>query len=112
MTVGMEGLANQLASRFSIAVNYSQSSVVGMRVAAVDSLDDYARVLDYLRGLAVVESVNVTRVEADAAYFQLDTLGDLADLRSAIALNTVLVPAEDDATPPGISVSAQYLLVP
>ena len=55
ITVGMEGLANQLARTFSIAVNYSQSSSIQLRVDQVGSLDDYARVLAYLSGLAVVE---------------------------------------------------------
>ncbi|MEM7291769.1 MAG: DUF2066 domain-containing protein [Pseudomonadota bacterium] len=112
LTVGMEGLANQLASRFSIAVNYSQSSVLNIRVDDIDSLDDYARVLAYLEGLAVVERVNVERIEANVGYFRLNTLGDLADLRSAVALNTVLLPAEDEVASASQDAAIHYSLVP
>ena len=61
-----------------------------LRVDQVDSLDDYARVLAYLSGLAVVEKVDVDRVSSNASYFLLNTLGNDEDLHNAIALNSVL----------------------
>ena len=92
--VGMEGLANQLAKEFSIAVSYSKASTILLRVDLVDSLDDYARVLAYLGGLAVVEKVSVETITPLVSYFRLDTLGGDDNLRNAIALNSVLRPSE------------------
>ncbi|MEM7209138.1 MAG: DUF2066 domain-containing protein [Pseudomonadota bacterium] len=92
--VGMEGLANQLASSFSIAVNYAESSILRVRVDGIDSLDDYARVLAYLSGLAVVEKVDVALVESEVSHFILSTLGGVADLRDAVTLNAVLQPSD------------------
>lgn len=92
--VGMEGLANQLAKEFSIAVSYSNASIILLRVDLIDSLDDYARVLTYLGGLAVVEKVSVETVTPRVSYFRLDTLGGDDNLRKAIGLNSVLRPSE------------------
>jgi hypothetical protein len=92
--VGMEGLANQLAKEFSISVSYSKASVILLRVDLIESLDDYARVLAYLGGLAVVEKVSVETITPLVSYFRLDTLGGGDNLRNAIALNSVLRPSE------------------
>ncbi len=113
ITVGMEGLANQLANEFSIAVSYSQASTILLRVDLIDSLDDYARVLAYLGGLAVVEKVSVDTVTPNVSYFRLNTLGDGENLRNAIALNSVLRPSEithDDSA--RIELLMYYELIP
>ncbi len=86
----MEHLARQLVAAFSADANPSQVSVIRLRVDRIDSLDDYAQLLNYLNGLAAVEKASLDGVTATTNDFRLIVPGGIDSLRNAIALDVLL----------------------
>ncbi|MFA7388728.1 MAG: DUF2066 domain-containing protein [Thiohalobacteraceae bacterium] len=72
--------ADLAASRLTVAVE------------AVGGLDDYARVAEYLRGLALVSGVGLMSIGPGQLEFQVDVQGGAAALDQALAGDALLVP--------------------
>lgn len=65
---------------------------VGIEVAGIRDLNDYAATLNYLEGMTLVRSVALEQVAGDTMRFQLAVRGDATTLRRALALDSKLVP--------------------
>lgn len=89
---GVHGATDRLAA--ALAGRTGERTALRVRVQAVDSLDDYARVGNYLESLVRVRSANVARVRPGEAVFAVDLQGRPEDLERTIALGNTLVAVE------------------
>jgi len=80
--------AEELAANYAVLLSDTDSSSdLLLTVEGVKTLQDYASLLQYLRGLAVVNGVQVRSVEAESLELQLRTGGQFRQLMETIALD-------------------------
>jgi hypothetical protein len=92
---GPAGLAERLAERLATAGAADQD--VLLAVTGVSSFDGYGQVLEYLRGIDLVESLDVPFVTDDVLICRLRVRGGPVQLTQALALGRLLEP--EDAVP-------------
>jgi hypothetical protein len=90
---GALGLADRLAERL-VAGPASGAGRVRLSVSRVTTFEDYGLVLGHLRGVSVIESVDVAGVAGDTVVFVLGHRGGQEQLVSALALRRLLEPEE------------------
>ncbi|MGA0806392.1 MAG: DUF2066 domain-containing protein [Pseudohongiellaceae bacterium] len=80
--------ARELASNYGVFVSGVADAAiqVSLTVHGIDSLEDYAGVLRYLEGLAVVKSVELTSASGSTLVFDVSTGGQLRQLIETLAL--------------------------
>jgi hypothetical protein len=101
-----EALADTFAVRLSAAA--SDSSSVMLEVSGVRGVADYAALLRYLDGLAVVSKVQVLAATGDRLTLQLSAGGQLRQLLETLALERKLVPQGDAALTTAPDLALQY----
>jgi hypothetical protein len=94
LTAGIHDLADRQARRF--AVQTGSARELQLRVYGVESLNDYGRALNYLRGLGPVRNAQVDEVAPGELTFRLRVEGDPDTLSRAIAAGRVLRARTDD----------------
>jgi hypothetical protein len=84
--------AEELAGNYAVLLssNNSGSTVINLHVEGVDGLSDYAGLLQYLEGLAVVQDVQVTQVDPGSVQLQLSTSGQVRQLVDSMAIGRKL----------------------
>ena len=102
---GIHDLADRQARRF--AVQTGSAREMRLRVSGVESLNDYGRALNYLRGLNPVLAAQIEAAEPGALTFRLRVEGDPDTLARAIAAGRVLRPSDGGR----IAASLDYELV-
>jgi hypothetical protein len=85
---GIHELADRQAQRFAIQAGSVRD--VRLQVAAVDSLEDYGRVLNYVRGLNPVRGAQVESARAGELVLRLQVEGDPEGLARAIVSGRTL----------------------
>jgi hypothetical protein len=70
-------------------------------VTGVPTLRDYAKVSDYLKSLAVIEDLQVLRIQPGEVKFRVTVKGGKAVLRQTLSLGTLLVPRTNKADETG-----------
>lgn len=95
LTAGIDELADREAQRFAIAPG--TAAELRLRVAGVDSLQDYGRVLNYLRGLNSVRGVQVEGAASGELALRLQVEGDPQALSRMIANGRTLRRGEQGA---------------
>jgi len=93
VTEAVDKVADQLAKSFAQSFA-SGSGEMLLRVDGVSNLDEYRRVLDYLRGVHGVKQVNAESVSANAVRFHLYTSGGSDAVLRVIALGNTLEQVE------------------
>lgn len=91
---GINRVANAMAARFAVVEESQEDNVTYIRVANLENAVQYAKVMKYLQGLAVVKDVEVMQVAPTFVVFQLQLNSSLRSLEQAIALNTLLQPTQ------------------
>ena len=94
LAAGIHDLADRQAQRF--AVQTGSARELQLRVYGVESLNDYGRALNYLRGLGPVRNAQVDDVAPGELTFRLRVEGDPESLSRAIAAGRVLRARNDD----------------
>ncbi len=99
---GIDDLADTLAGQFAQVISETVKDSAVLEVTGVASIDDYARVINYLGALESVAQVQVQQVAGDDLYLQLALLSDPAGVVQHIALGTTLqqVPLATAESPP------------
>lgn len=105
LEAGMNDAADRLAQRFAGTPGNTAEAAVGLHIAQVRTLADYARVLAYLQSLDGVSRVDVTGAAGDRVSFHLKARGGQPALEQIIALGRTLAPV------PGGD-AMQYSLLP
>jgi hypothetical protein len=85
---GIHDLADRQARRFAVQTGSARD--LRLRVSGVESLNDYGRALNYLRGLNPVRSAQVEAAEPGVLTFRLRVEGDPDTLARVIAAGRVL----------------------
>jgi hypothetical protein len=92
---GVTDAAEWLAQRYAVVA--TQAGMRALVVDAVHSLDDYARVSQYLASLSAVDRVDVVSVREDEVEFNLKLSADERNLLQLIALGRMLQQTGDPA---------------
>lgn len=87
---GIGGTADALAQRY--AIRAGSESRVEVSVRGVDSISDYARTMNYLGGLSIVERVQPRVVMPGQMLLTLDVKGGRQALADVVALGRLLEP--------------------
>lgn len=96
LTATIDLAARELAANYGVFASSAESTVhARVSVAGVDSVEDYAGMLRYLEGLAVVRSVQVQRADRDVVELSVAVGGQLRQLIEALALDRRLLPLAD-----------------
>jgi len=94
LAAGIHELADRQAQRFATQAGAARE--VRLLVAGVDSLDDYGRVLNYVRGLNPVRSAQVESARAGELALRLQVEGDTDLLYRVIVSGRTLRRSESD----------------
>jgi hypothetical protein len=105
LAAGIHDLADRQARRFAVQTGTARE--MRLRVSGVESLNDYGRALNYLRGLGPVRSAQVEAAEPGVLLFRLRVEGDPDTLARVIAAGRVLR-ARDEGR---VATSPDYELV-
>ncbi|MGQ0585602.1 MAG: DUF2066 domain-containing protein [Gammaproteobacteria bacterium] len=92
LEAGLHDLADRQAQRFAVQTGWARE--LQRRVSGVETLGDYGRALNYLRGLGPVRNAQVQAVEPGTLTLQLRVEGDPETLTRVIAAGRVLRPRE------------------
>jgi hypothetical protein len=91
---GINGTSDRFAARYSVATGAAVEGEIGLSVAGIGNLEDYARVSRYLEGITAIASIGLRQLDGDTAVFGLRLRGSLDNVDGAIRLGGVLLPAE------------------
>jgi len=93
---GIDDAADRLAESFAVGRGGGSRSTINISVSGVDSLNDYARLSAYLKGLTAVVDMQVVRVAGAEIDYSLQLNGSLDDLTRTVTIGTVLEPVPSD----------------
>jgi uncharacterized protein len=105
LAAGVDELADRQAQRFSTQAGSAQE--LRLQVTGVNSLADYGRALNYLRGLNPVRNAQVESAQGDALVLRLRVEGDPRTLARVIAAGSVMRPDDNS----GFGSELSYVLV-
>jgi hypothetical protein len=95
LSFGIDQMANAYAARYAVRGGAAAASgTLVLEVSGVEDAADYARVSKYLSGLSSVTAADLVEMSGDRLVFQVRLRGDRINLQQAIALASVLRPAE------------------
>ena len=88
-------VTNQLAEYFAVVYEEVDPHSVRLRVRGVESFATYNELMNYLRGLELVDTLTTTALEGSQLELQLSLEGEVQNLIEVIALERNLMPAMD-----------------
>ena len=91
---GLDAFVDTLAYEFVHTGSQTLVGEIELTVGAVDSIERYARLLDYLKSLSSVSSVNVKQVSAGEVALALSAHGGAQAVVRTINLGRILKPVE------------------
>ena len=97
---GINRSSDRYAARYSVATGAAVEGEIGIAVSGIRSLEDFARVSDYLDGLTAIDSLAPRRLDGDTAVFGVRLRGSLDNVDRAIRLGGLLRP-DETPIPPG-----------
>lgn len=106
---GIDGAADALGQRFAQLLTDKASNTVLITVTDIATLDNYAKVLRYLRSLDEVVSVNVSQVYANSVTFRVAARSSTDTLRRTIALSKKLSPVVSTVVADPLAASAPQM---
>ena len=95
LSAGVDGAADHFGRRFAKVFDESQSGRIKVVVKDLNTLEDYARTMQFLQSLDVVTAMQVASVVGDTVIFDLQVRGDSEGLAQTISFGRTLaeVPA-------------------
>jgi DnaA family protein len=87
---GVETVARNLQKRYAVTLNQS-SGVVNVEVSSIKNLQEYARLLQYLKNNSSVASVRVEQVQGDRIKIQVVPKSNISDLDQALTADGHLI---------------------
>ncbi len=92
VATGVDGATDRLAAM--LAGQGGERTRLSARIEGVMSLDDYARVKEYIEGLVRIRSFALREVLPDELVFDLEVRGGVGEFERAVALGNVLEKVE------------------
>lgn len=93
MSQGVNTIAESLATRFAVLPQEDDAQLTALTVSDINSVADYAKVMQYLKGLGQVKSVQIVKVMPNAVEYAMQLRGKPESLVQALSLDNELVPA-------------------
>jgi len=92
---GVALVADEMAGRYAVAATAAEDSGAGvlLSVTGVTAFADYARLVNWLESLELVNRANVERVSGDRLELRINARADAAQLATLIELNERLEPS-------------------
>jgi hypothetical protein len=97
IAAGVDWLADIYATQYAVT---GSASVARLAIRDVRGFDDYARVVQHLEGLSIVEAVSVEQLLDDRLIVALTTRGSADVLDRALALGNVIEPVSSPSVDP------------
>ncbi len=98
MAAGINNTADTLASQFAALDNQNLQSVVKIAVSNVSDLDDYAKVLRYLKRLPSVSKVSVSDMSDNGLLLQVSITGNLQTFQNTLHSRKKLIAIQPATT--------------
>ena len=92
---GFHGFVDTLAGEFLRSASYTPVGDILITVSAIDSIEHYARLLDYLGSLNSVSHIHVKEVRVGEVVLALTAHGGEQTLMQTLSLGRTLKPVED-----------------
>ena len=99
IALGVDGLADVLASIYALKSNH-QAVVYQLKISNINSLEDYARVNEYLSSVTMITSFQPHAVAQGYTVYSIDLRSDVEALKQVLALEQRLLPGPVDIVPP------------
>lgn len=90
-------IGDMLAAEFSIRGD-ERLEWVDVRVAGIESVDDYGALTRVLAGINLIDEIKVVEVTGDEVHYQLKSHGGGSRLRSALTFGGLIETQDDDMT--------------
>ena len=87
---GVNSTADALGKRFSVQANVVAENTISLTVTGLQSVNDYAKVMNYLSGLTGVANIEVNSVSSSQAVFNVTFTSGVDALQREIGLNSTL----------------------
>ena len=94
MNNSLDTIMTALADRFATINQAATTTETLLTVTDIQSVDQFAALLQYLKHLTPVKQVNIVAVTPTQVIYRMVFSGDVASLTRAIALDPQLVPAQ------------------
>lgn len=91
-SLGAAQVAQALSSRYAVTLTEAGAGAVTLHVSGIHRYADYAKVVQLLERIELIEQVNVRRVFEDVVTLSLSTQATARQLTSLIELNRQLMP--------------------
>jgi len=105
VAVGFDGLGDLMASRYALKSTQNENQF-HLKIAAIDSLESYAKASQYLSNLSLITRFYPISFEQGYATFSLEISGTLEGLKQVLALERrLLVDNEILPTQPVVNIS-------
>ncbi|MEF8834390.1 MAG: DUF2066 domain-containing protein, partial [Halofilum sp. (in: g-proteobacteria)] len=92
VSTGVDGATDRLAAM--LAGQGGERTRLSARIEGVTSLDDYARLKEYIEGLVRIRSFALREIQPGELVFDLEVRGGLGEFERAVALGDVLEKVE------------------
>ncbi|MFT3930315.1 MAG: DUF2066 domain-containing protein [Spongiibacteraceae bacterium] len=105
VATALDRIVDNFSAQYAIAANSGNEGIV-LRVTGVVGFDDYSALLNYLRRLAVVKTVQPIQIRGDEIFLQLKIAGSFDQLTRQLALESRLAATENIANGPVMAASS------
>ena len=91
LTAGIDATTDQLAEQYAVLEDSLQRNELLISVSNIQQVEDYAHLIDYLKNLTSISSVNVARVSGSAIQLRVSLIGEQEAMLQLISLNNKLL---------------------
>lgn len=92
---GINNMANIMVNQFSVSSNQDLQTEVSLEVVNINDLTDYAKLLKYIRGLPIINNVDVKNMTNSQVVLDIKLTGGKQALIDTLAKSMMLQPATD-----------------
>lgn len=97
-TVGIDQSADRVSKKYALLLKDTGGGHLYIDIHGINSVEKYARAIEYLQGLQPIKDLNASEISADGVRFKIDAQGDADDIKRMIALGRYLTPVNVQVT--------------
>ena len=99
---GVDLTADKIGKHYAVLERTdSDEPYVLVKIVNIDSLKDYRKIQQFLKGLAAVRQTDLVHLDQEVVVFRIDLRGDVNDFVRLVALDRKLEPRADPPEPGG-----------
>ena len=89
--VAVQGAYRYLSSYYAVNSDAMEINTAMLKITGINGKNDMKRVIDYLKSVALIQSVTFNRIERGNHYFEINYAGDRKSLANQLLLDRVIV---------------------